>query len=90
MVATMPQPFRNPDVDFASEKIDALLITGAANVRYLTGYTGSNGLLVVAAEAATFFTDPRYAIQAAQEVSVKVRVVTRGGLAPAAAKLLRR
>ena len=51
-------------------KIDALLVSFLANVRYLTGYTGSNGLLLLYSSGeATFFTDPRYRISAAVEVS---------------------
>lgn len=88
--ATMPQPFRAPAFDFASERIDALLITGPANVRYLSGYTGSNGLIVVTPRSAVLFTDPRYAIQASQEVACSVRIVARGPLLPAAAGFLRR
>ena len=86
----MKQPFRQPAVDFKAEKIDALLITGAANVRYLSGFTGSNGLLVVTPGSATFFTDPRYAIQSGAEVSCAITVVARGGLIPAAIRLLAR
>jgi Xaa-Pro aminopeptidase len=86
----MKQPFRTPAIDFKAEKIDALLVTGAANVRYLSGFTGSNGLLVVTPETATFFTDPRYAIQSGEEVSCTTVVVPRGGLMPAAVRLLRR
>jgi Xaa-Pro aminopeptidase len=54
-------------------KLHALLVSAPANVRYLTGYTGSNGvaLLTVSeeAEAHSFFTDFRYETQAQQEVS---------------------
>jgi len=31
----------------APQKVDALLVGFLANVRYLTGYTGSNGLLLL-------------------------------------------
>lgn len=51
----------------------ALLVTHLPNVRYLCGFTGSTGVLlvIVGARAAklTFFTDGRYAQQAAEEVS---------------------
>ena len=90
MVATMPQPFRRPAIDFKSERIDALLVTGPANVRYLSGFTGSNGLVLARPDLAVLFTDPRYAIQASQEASCKVQVVPRGGLFPAAMRFLRR
>jgi Xaa-Pro aminopeptidase len=32
---------------FAKEKVDCLLVSGMANIRYLTGFTGSNALLLV-------------------------------------------
>src|ERR1700731_1642369 len=51
-------------------ELDALLGTGAANLRYLTGYTGSNGLALVAAGGERLFlTDFRYATQIESEVS---------------------
>src|SRR6202011_5060017 len=50
-------------------ELDALIIDGAANLRYLTGYTGSNGLALLAADgSARFLTDFRYASQIAEEV----------------------
>lgn len=70
-------------------KIDALLVSSPANVRYLTGYTGSNGLLLVLRAEAFFFTDPRYTIQARQETNCRI-TIARGPLVPAAIKLMRR
>ncbi len=40
--------------------IDALIVTNLVNVRYLTGYTGSNGIVVLSAERAVLVTDFRY------------------------------
>jgi Xaa-Pro aminopeptidase len=51
--------------------VDALLITDLVNVRYLTGFTGSNAALLVHADgdgASRFCTDGRYRTQAAHEV----------------------
>jgi Xaa-Pro aminopeptidase len=48
--------------------IDALLVTDLVNVRYLTGYTGSNGLALIGSETRVFITDFRYVQQAAEEV----------------------
>lgn len=51
------------------EELDALIVEGGANLRYLTGYTGSNGLaLVFAGGDDRFLTDFRYASQIAQEL----------------------
>jgi Xaa-Pro aminopeptidase len=61
--------------ELASLHADAMLVSFLPNVRYLTGYTGSNGLLLLTASGeATFFTDPRYRIQAAAEVNCRVKV----------------
>jgi Xaa-Pro aminopeptidase len=48
--------------------IDLLLITALLNVRYLTGYTGSNGLALVGPQTRVFVTDFRYVEQAEAEV----------------------
>ena len=41
--------------------LDALLVSGSASVRWLTGYGGSNGLALVTQSRAVLFTDFRYA-----------------------------
>ncbi len=57
-------------------KLDALLVTNLHNVRYLTGFTGSNGVvLLFQSETAILFTDPRYTTQSQQQVNCRVRVV---------------
>jgi Xaa-Pro aminopeptidase len=48
--------------------IDVMLVTDLLNVRYLTGYTGSNGLALVGPRTRAFITDFRYVQQAAEEV----------------------
>lgn len=40
--------------------VDALLVTDLTNVRYLTGFSGTNGQALVMPGAAHFFTDGRY------------------------------
>lgn len=49
--------------------VDALLITNLTNVRYVTGFSGTNGQVLIGASAAAFFTDPRYAARAGDLVS---------------------
>jgi Xaa-Pro aminopeptidase len=58
-------------------KIDALLVSSPANVRYLTGYAGSNGALLLTKGESHFFTDPRYALEASQQITCKVHVEKR-------------
>lgn len=57
-----------------SWKADSALITSLPNVRYLTGFTGSNGMVLVAERGVTLFTDPRYTIQAGLETSCAVKI----------------
>lgn len=47
---------------------DALVVTNLVNLRYLTGYTGSNGVAVIGPDTRAFLTDFRYQEQAATEV----------------------
>ena len=58
----------------AERKLDALLVAFSPNLRYLTGFTGSNGNLLLTPERSIFFTDPRYTIQAGQETTCPVKV----------------
>jgi Xaa-Pro aminopeptidase len=48
---------------------DALLVTHLTNVRYLTGFTGSAGLLLVLEGGAVLVTDGRYEEQAGDELA---------------------
>ena len=53
----------------AERGLDLLLVTDALNVRYLTGFTGSNGLAIVGRDVRRFATDFRYVERARAEVS---------------------
>lgn len=55
-----------------------MLVSSPASVRYLTGYTGSNGLLLVTPLDSHFFTDPRYATDAQANIDCKVHICKRG------------
>ena len=52
----------------AGAEVDALLVTNLTNVRYLTGFSGTNGQVLVHSDGAVFFTDPRYEARASQLV----------------------
>jgi len=58
----------------ADHKVDSLIVSFGPNLRYLSGFTGSNGTLLVTQDDAILFTDPRYDIQARQEVSCQVKI----------------
>lgn len=61
-------------------ELEGLLVTHAENVRYLSGFTGSNGTLLIDAENAVLLTDFRYTEQAADQ-SPEFEIVD-GGSAP--------
>jgi Xaa-Pro aminopeptidase len=44
----------------AERELDLLLVTDRTNLRYLTGFTGSNGMAVVGPDVRRFITDFRY------------------------------
>ena len=52
----------------AERELDLLLVTELTNVRYLTGFTGTNGACVCGPETRLFLTDFRYTERAAAEV----------------------
>jgi Xaa-Pro aminopeptidase len=54
--------------------VDGLLVTSLANVRYLTGFSGTSALLFVTPRATVLITDFRYQTQAAEEVGDLARV----------------
>jgi Xaa-Pro aminopeptidase len=64
--------------------LDALFVTRLPNVRYLTGFTGSNAQVLVGTEATVFFTDGRYREQSRHEVPDAERVIYAGPLPPVA------
>jgi Xaa-Pro aminopeptidase len=49
---------------------EALLVSSRSNIRYLTGFTGSAGLLMVSTEDAVIVTDGRYGAQAPAELAL--------------------
>jgi Xaa-Pro aminopeptidase len=58
---------RKLQLDFKDAGIDVLLVSSLFNVRYLTGFTGSNAACLVFPDETILFTDPRYTIQAKEE-----------------------
>jgi Xaa-Pro aminopeptidase len=70
-------------------KADALLVSSLANIRYLTGYAGSNGLALVTPSETHFFTDPRYALEASQTITCKLHIA-KGPLLEAVAGVVKR
>ena len=52
----------------AERELDCLLVTNLHNVRYLTGFTGTNGACIVTPDERLFLTDFRYVEQVAEHV----------------------
>jgi len=72
-------------------ELDALLVVDLRNVRYLTGFTGSNAALLVGAgndsdDGTVFCTDGRYVTQSARQVP-DLDLLNERQCAPAIAKL---
>jgi len=64
----------------ADAGVDALIVTNLVNIRYLTGFTGSAGVLAVTDEVALLTTDGRYRTQSAEQVPAGDVEITVGGL----------
>ena len=69
----------------SEEGLERLLVTNLVNVRYLTGFTGSNGACICGPGDRAFLTDFRYIERAASEIGgwelVAVSVAWTTGLA---------
>jgi Xaa-Pro aminopeptidase len=68
---------RLPDID-----AESFLVTRLPNVRYLSGFTGSNGQLLLTAHGGFLLTDGRYAEQSRREVPDLRRSIDSGDFAP--------
>ncbi len=55
---------------FDEHEIDALVVTTLPNIRYLTGFSGSAGILTVTRDGALLTTDGRYRTQSAEQVQL--------------------
>jgi Xaa-Pro aminopeptidase len=72
----------------AATRFDSLLISHLPNIRYLCGFTGSAGLLLVEEAGSVFFTDVRYDTQAHEEVKAAKVVIARKAILPSVAEWL--
>jgi Xaa-Pro aminopeptidase len=60
-----------------AQSLDALLITSESNWRYLSGFRGDSGALLLTLDAAFVFTDSRYIEQARKEASGFTTIMTQ-------------
>jgi len=61
-------------------RAEAFLITALPNIRYLSGFTGSNAALLLSSGRALLLTDPRYQTQASTESDCETKIA-KGPLA---------
>ena len=52
------------------ENVDGILISNGSNMRYLSGFSGETGFLLITCQATVIFTDSRYTIQARKRVKL--------------------
>ena len=75
----------------SENKLDFLLVTHLPNIRYLCGFTGSAGALLLNPEGATIFTDGRYRTQAREEVSgARITIAAKAPILAAAEAMQRK
>lgn len=70
-------------------RVSAFLTSALPNIHYLSGFTGSNGALLISSHNTTLFTDPRYATQAPLQSDCAVKIA-KGPLLAEVAKWIHR
>jgi Xaa-Pro aminopeptidase len=64
----MKNRLKKLQVKLSKENLDFLLVTFLPHVRYLSGYSGSNGIILLSPKSSVFLTDFRYKDQAKEQV----------------------
>jgi Xaa-Pro aminopeptidase len=72
----------------STTRFDALLISHLPNIRYLCGFTGSAGFLLIEESGSIFFSDVRYDTQAHEEVKATKIVIARKSILEAIGEVL--
>ena len=54
---------------FSAYKIDGLIFFNMSNIRYLSGFTGSDGVLLINSDKTNLLVDGRYTVQAGKETT---------------------
>jgi Xaa-Pro aminopeptidase len=72
----------------ATTRFQGLLVSHLANIRYLCGFTGSAGLLLIEESHSVFITDVRYDTQAHEEVKAAKVVIAKKALLESLAEIL--
>ena len=74
----------------AKKRISTLLITNLVNVRYLTGFSGSNAQVLITKNNLYFFTDFRYLEQSKNEVNKDFQIIIYNDFYTEINKILKR
>ncbi len=82
MTATFGKRLRRARALARSEGCDALWVNDIANVRYVSGFAGSSGYILLGERSGYFITDSRYELQAAEQVPDLEIVIVRGRMSP--------
>ncbi len=61
-------------------RIDAFLVTFPPHLRYMSGFTGSNGVAIITKDGAALITDGRYSVQVREQVRGWKILITQGSL----------
>ena len=69
--------------------IPFMVVTHLVNVRYLTGFTGSAGILLIGPQDGVLWVDPRYTLQAGEQAEGIEVIEERNGILKGAARWLR-
>ena len=64
----MPMAKKSMEAVMRRAKVDAIIFWSLENIRYLCGFTGSDGVLIVSGQERTFLSDSRYEEQMRKEV----------------------
>lgn len=88
VVLLMGRRIENLRKAMQERKIEAFLVTSPANLRYISGFTGTTGLAVITMENAFFVTDFRYTEQAAEQCQGFQIVQNRGPIFEEVAKIV--
>ena len=73
-----------------ARRVPFILVTHLPNVGYLTGFTGSAGMLVVGPRSATLWVDPRYTLQANEQAEGVEVIEEKEGILRGVATWLRK
>ncbi len=80
---------KNLRLQLGESEIDALLVSHLPNIRYLCGFTGSAGFLLVSEREKVFFTDSRYRKQAQEQVKGAKVIIARNAVLKAVGDWIR-